>query len=77
MSVLKWLYKQWISFGELISKIMNPLLLFVVYFAMIVPLALLFKILGRDELSLKWNRKVDTHWKNREDQPPSQMEKQF
>lgn len=44
-----------------LSKIMNPIILGIIFYLLITPSALLGKIIGRDELKLK-KRKTDSYW---------------
>ncbi|MEP1151868.1 MAG: hypothetical protein JXR20_01430 [Balneola sp.] len=43
----------WYKLAELLSKVMNPLILGVVYFIFITPIAILFRLFGNDPLDLK------------------------
>lgn len=43
----------WYKLAELLSKVMNPLILGIVYFSFITPIALLFRLFGNDPLALK------------------------
>jgi len=54
----------WMKLGELIGKVINPLVLGVIFFVLITPIALIVRLFGRDELRLK--RKItDSHWIDR------------
>lgn len=46
----------WYKLAELLSKVMNPLILGVLYFLFITPIALLFRLFGNDPLRLKDNK---------------------
>lgn len=43
----------WYKLAELLSKVMNPLILGIVYYLFITPIALLFRLFGNDPLGLK------------------------
>ena len=58
------LNKLWMRFGLLLSMIVSPIVLGVIFFGLFTPYALIIKIFGRDELRLKI-KKVKTHWKSR------------
>lgn len=58
------LNKLWMRFGLLLSMIVSPIVLGVIFFGLFTPYALIMKIFGRDELRLKI-KKVETHWKSR------------
>ena len=52
--------------GFLLSKIVSPLILGLLFFALITPVALIIKLIGRDELNLK-NKKNKTFWMQKEE----------
>ena len=60
------LNKSWMFLGFLISKIVSPLILGLLFFALITPVALIIKLIGRDELKLK-NKKNKTFWMPKEE----------
>jgi len=64
--VLLPLNKLWMKFGFLLGKIVSPLIMGVIFFILFVPIGLIMRLFGRDELRLKMNSS-DTHWKSRED----------
>jgi hypothetical protein len=51
--------------GERIGKILTPILLGIIFFGILTPIAVLARILGRDELRLK-RRAANSYWHNRE-----------
>lgn len=51
--------------GETIGKVMNPLILGIIFFLIITPTALICRLIGRDLLNLK-QKKFDSYWKIRE-----------
>jgi hypothetical protein len=62
------LNRLWFQLGLLLAKIFNPLILGVIFFFLITPVALVTKLFGRDELGIrsKKNKLSDTYWKSRE-----------
>ena len=56
------LNKYWIKLGEILGKIIAPLVMLVIYFAIVTPIALLLKIFRKDILNLKLDDKTDTYW---------------
>ena len=56
--------KIWIKFGELLGKIISPIVLFIIFFLLVTPIGLLMKILRKDLLSIKYS-KNKTYWINR------------
>ena len=66
----------WIKFGELLGKVIAPIVMFVIYFSIISITSLLLKLFGKDIMGLKVNNKTKTFWKLRKIKPQS-MNKQF
>lgn len=56
------LNKYWIKLGEILGKIIAPLVMLVIYFAIVTPIALLLKIFRKDIINLKLDDKTDTYW---------------
>ena len=46
--------KIWIKFGELLGKVIAPLVLSIIYFIVITPIGLLLRIFGKDLLGTKY-----------------------
>tara|TARA_E500000178_G_C17000419_1_gene745355 strand:- start:200 stop:604 length:405 start_codon:yes stop_codon:yes gene_type:complete len=62
---LSLLNKGWMILGLILSKIINPLVLGIIYFGLFTPIGLFRKLIGRDELNLK-SEDVNTYWKKRD-----------
>ena len=56
--------KGWMWIGYLLGRVISPVVLGAIFFFLITPIALIFKISGRDELRLKLS-KAQSHWKER------------
>lgn len=59
--------KLWMRFGLLLGTLVNPIVLGIIFFGLFVPIAVLMRLRGRDELRLRFSRKA-SHWILR-DQP--------
>jgi hypothetical protein len=71
------LNKLWMRFGLLLSMIVSPIVLGVIFFGLFTPYALIMRIFGRDELRLKI-KKGETHWKSRsQTMPQTDFTQQF
>ena len=55
----------WIKFGELLRKIISPIVLAVIFFTVVTPIGILMKILRKDLLNIKFN-KDKSYWIKRE-----------
>jgi hypothetical protein len=69
-SLLKPLNKLWMMFGYLMGRIMNPLIMGVIFFLMITPIAIVTRFFKRDELVIKkkdrrsmWNTRLENQIK--------------
>ena len=58
------LNKLWMFIGFALGKIVSPIILAILYGGIFVPIGIFFKIIGRDELSIK-KRKNKSFWKTR------------
>lgn len=63
----------WIKLGLLIGRIVSPLVLGAVFFFIFTPVAIISRLLGRDELRIRTGKKP-TYWRRK---VPSQMSESF
>ncbi len=70
--VLLPLNKLWIRFGLLIGMVISPIVLGIIFFGLITPIAMLTRLFGRDELRLKFNEK-SSHWISRSEPINSEL----
>ena len=68
--------RAWLLFGNLLSLIVNPLVLGVLFFGVIAPVGVLMRAFGRDSLRLKARPGLPTYWIERS-MPPSEMTEEF
>ena len=54
----------WYKISILLSKVVNPVVLGIIFFVLITPVALIIRFAGRDELQLKLHRQSSL-WKHR------------
>jgi hypothetical protein len=66
LKILNYFTYFYLAFGVLISEVMNPLILFIIYFLLISPIAFFMRLFGRDSFRLK-NKEQRTYWLNRQD----------
>ena len=60
------LNKLWMRFGLLLGMIVSPIVLGIIFFGFFTPIAMLMRLIGRDELRLKYTQK-ESHWISREE----------
>ena len=65
----------WVKFGELLGRVISPIVMFIVYFIFVTPLAVIIRLFGKDLLKIKFS-KAPSYWINREKNIGS-MKKQF
>ena len=54
--VLSPLNKVWFKFGIFLGKIISPIIMGIIFFFVVTPIAFLMKILKKDLLNLKYNK---------------------
>ena len=73
--ILTPLNKIWFKFGILLGKIVSPIIMGIIFFLVVTPIALIMRIVGKDLLNLKFN-KNKTYWIQKTG-PKSKMKNQF
>tara|TARA_Y100001935_G_scaffold120465_1_gene99629 strand:- start:192 stop:572 length:381 start_codon:yes stop_codon:yes gene_type:complete len=66
----------WIKFGELLGKIIAPVVMAIIYFFILTPISLTVRLFGKDLLGLKFTKEIKTYWIKRKKDLGS-MDKQF
>ena len=69
------LNKIWFKFGLVLGKIISPIVMGIIFFFVVTPIALLMKLIRKDLLNLKFN-KNNTYWIKKSG-PKSKMKNQF
>ena len=52
----------WIKFGEILGRIIAPLIMALVYFLILTPISLLVRAFGKDLLGLKYLKQQNSYW---------------
>ena len=63
--VLKPLNWLWFQLGQLLGKIVSPLVLGAIFFLLLTPVSLVTRLFGRDELRLKRKASQTSYWLDR------------
>ena len=66
----------WIKFGEILGRIIAPLIMALVYFLILTPISLLVRVFGKDLLGLKYLKQQNSYWIKRKKEIGT-MDKQF
>ena len=73
--ILTPLNKIWIKIGELLGRVVAPIVMAIIYFFIVTPMAILLKLLRKDLLKIKFSP-VTTYWIKR-DKKFGSMKRQF
>ena len=73
--ILTPLNKIWFKFGILLGKIVSPIVMGLIFFLVVTPIALIMKILKKDLLNLRYNN--DKSYWIEKNEPKSKMKNQF
>jgi len=65
----------WMRFGELLNKIVSPVVMGVIFFVVFAPVALFMRLTGRDALARRYEPALPSYWKRRD--PPGPAEDSF
>mgnify|MGYP001425590522 CR=1 FL=1 len=69
------LNKVWFEFGLILGKIVSPIVMGIVFFTVVTPIAFIMRISGKDLLNLKYNNNK-SYWIEKNGQK-SKMKNQF
>ena len=64
-SILGPLNRAWAKFGLLLGQVFNPILLGVVFFLVVTPIAVVLRLWGKDSLHLKSESNLKSYWVDR------------
>ena len=67
--------KLWFKFGMILGRIISPIIMSIIFFLVVTPIALIMKLSKKDLLNLKFN-KTSTYWIEKSG-PKSKMKNQF
>jgi predicted membrane metal-binding protein len=69
----------WMKFGLLLAKIVSPVALGILFYAVFTPLGIVMRLVGQDPLRLKYDAKAASYWIDRQPPgpPPESMTNQF
>ena len=66
----------WFKIGMLLGAIVSPIVMAIVFFIVVTPIALLMKAVGKDVIKKKFNNNIKSYWIKRSNQITS-MKEQF
>ena len=73
------IYKVWMTFALLLGFVMNHLILALMYYVVITPIGIVMRVLRKDTLQIRLDRKTKSYWIQRtnEDFSKEKYEKMF
>lgn len=74
---LRPVYRGWMRFGLLASRIMTPLVLGLVFFLLFLPIGLVMRLAGHDPMRRKLNPRAKTYRVPSRPLPPESLEKPY
>ena len=74
---LKPVYHWWMRFGLLLSKITTPLIMGIVFYLVITPMALVMRLAGKDSMARQLHKQAQSYRIKSTATPPKRLEKPF
>lgn len=69
----------WMRFGLLLNRVVSPLVMGLLFYAMFTPFGVVMRLMGKDPLHRRFEAGADSYWIRREPPgpPPDTMKNQF
>jgi len=55
----------WFKFGEVLGAVVAPIVIGIVYFATVVPIGIIMKLVGKDLVKKNFDKRLDSYWLKR------------
>jgi Saxitoxin biosynthesis operon protein SxtJ len=65
----------WMKFGELLHRVVSPLIMGVIFFGVFTPFGLVMRAFGRDAMKRRFEPKAPSYWERRD--PPGPADDSF
>jgi hypothetical protein len=77
--IYTWVAKAWLGFSQLLGTVMSKVILSLIFFIVVTPLALTRRVLGHDPMALgKWKKGTDSVFETRDHTyKPEEIEQPF
>ena len=76
-STVRPFYRIWMRFGMIMNTITTPVILGIVFYAVVLPYGVVLRLLGKDPLTRRWDPAADTYRSVSINPDPSQMKRPF
>jgi hypothetical protein len=70
-------YRTWMKFGLLMSKVMTPLIMSIAFFLTITPIGFLMRVMGKDYMARRLDSSAKSYRVPSKATPPKRLEKPF
>ena len=67
----------WMKLGKLLHMIVSPVVMSALFIVAVVPTAVILRLMGRDPLRLKLDKKAASYWQKRETREDASFTQQF
>ena len=71
------LNRAWMGLALLLSRVVNPVIMALLFYGVFTPMGLVMKLFGQDLLSLKRDASATSYWIDRRGKAPGSMKHQF
>ena len=76
-STVRPFYRIWMRFGMIMNAITTPVILGIVYYAVVSPYGVVLRLLGKDPMTRRWDPAADSYRSVSMKPDPSQMKRPF
>ena len=76
-STVRPFYRIWMRFGMIMSAITTPVILGIVFYAVVLPYGVVLRLLGKDPMTRRWDPAADSYRSVSMKPDPSQMKRPF
>ncbi|MCZ6516706.1 MAG: SxtJ family membrane protein [Gammaproteobacteria bacterium] len=76
-STLRPIYRLWMRFGLVMSRITSPIMLGLVFYLVFVPAGLIMRAFGKDAMSRKFDKNAESYRVQSKKAPPEKLERPF
>jgi len=73
--VFRWIYRVWIGISIIIGYFISRVILTIIFFLMVTPIGLIFRLIGKDPMERKIDRTSETYWQKREQESDASIER--
>lgn len=70
-AILAPLNRLWTRFGLLLHRVVNPVILGLMFYIAVVPVALIMRLVGKDPLQRRFDPQAETYWQRRDPPGPA------